>query len=458
MSRRATPTTAGRTAPHLLYVAWGYPPCRGSGVYRAWATANAFAAAGWRVTVITAPRETFLYTGGIDASLESSIDPRITVVRVPFGDPRFTNDLSEWGWWRAHNPELWAAANGRFSTASFPEPKYGGWRWGISRAARLIHREDPVDLVIGTANPHVDFIPGHVLHKEHGVPYVMDYRDAWQLDVFTGARMSAPESKAARWERTLMENAHAVWFVNAPIRDWHAELYPEQADRMHVVANGYDADVDVDPPADRARSGGGLVLGYVGTLTAAVPLDILVDGWALARERSPILAASRIELWGHLDHLGTPSPSLVRAMASFEGNDISYHGSVEKGRIGELYRRFDALLLILGTGRYVTSGKVYEYLSTGLPVTSVHDPANAASDVLRGAPQWFPAAALTAADIADALERTADAATRWDAVALAAARSFGTRFRRDAQLADQIDALTGVASGDDRASRRGVAR
>ena len=109
------------------------------------------------MTVITAPRETFLYTGGIDASLEATIDPRIEIVRVPFTDPRFTNDLREWSGWRARNPELWAGAHGAFATRSFPEPKYGSWRWGIAAAARRIHRRSPVDLVLGTGDHNIDF-------------------------------------------------------------------------------------------------------------------------------------------------------------------------------------------------------------------------------------------------------------------------------------------------------------
>src|SRR5690606_38996916 len=116
------------------------------------------------------------------------------------------------------------------------------------------------------------------------------------------------------------------------------------------------------------------VFGYLGTISPAVPLDRLVEGWRLARERSELLTASTIELWGHLDHSGTPNETVSRIMASFEANDISYHGPVSKQDIGDVYSRFDALLLILGTGRYVTSGKVYEYAATGLPIVSVHDP------------------------------------------------------------------------------------
>jgi len=83
---------------------------------------------------------------------------------------------------------------------------------------------------------------------------------------------------------------------------------------------------------------------------------------------------------------------------------------VSKTRVSEVYAASDALLLVLGTGRYVTSGKVFEYLSTGLPIISVHDPGNAVSDVLTGYPLWFPAADLSPEGVAAALEAGARAA------------------------------------------------
>jgi len=53
---------------------------------------------------------------------------------------------------------------------------------------------------------------------------------------------------------------------------------------------------------------------------------------------------------------------------------VSYAGPVSKTRVREVYARFDVCLLVLGTGRYVSSGKVFEYLPTGLPVVSVPRP------------------------------------------------------------------------------------
>ena len=61
-------------------------------------------------------------------------------------------------------------------------------------------------------------------------------------------------------------------------------------------------------------------------------------------------------------------------------------------------------------GRYVTSGKVFEYAASALPIVSVHDPGNAASDVLRDYPLWFPVADLEPESIAAAVEAAADAA------------------------------------------------
>lgn len=424
--------------PHLLYVAWGYPPCRGSGVYRAWATANAFAAAGWDVTVLTVPREVFTMSTGVDESLERTIDPRIDIVRVPFDSAAFQNDLRRWPWLRATAPELWNVVNARREQRTFPERTYGSWRPALEEAALKVHRRRPIDLVLGTANPHVDFTPGLRLHREHQVPYVMDYRDAWQLDVFSGSRLTPPDGEVARWEKDLVENAHAVWFVNEPILHWHADLYPAQADRFRVVANGYDS----APPPGQESAADALVFGYLGTISSAVPVDRLVEGWKLARTRSATVAASKIELWGHLNHVGTPNEAISRQLAGFAENGISYLGPVPKHEVGEVYSRFDALLLVLGTGRYVTSGKVFEYASTGLPIVSVHDPGNAASDVLRDAPAWYPVSDIGSPEaIADALIAAAERSLSQTSEERDAARSWAEQFQRARQLDPQIHAL-----------------
>lgn len=437
--------------PHLLYVAWGYPPSRGSGVYRAWATANAFAAAGWDVTVLTVPREVFEMSTGVDLTLEARVDPSIRIVRIPFHSGAFTNDLRDWSWLRAHTPEVWNVLQARREQRSFPERAYGGWRPALEEAAVRIHRDHPVDLTIGTANPNVDFVPGYILSTEFGVPAVMDHRDAWSVDIYSGRRTVDPGSRAGAWERKLIGDAAEVWFVNQPIRDWYAQQYPDAAARFLVVENGYDEEL-VFPPRSRP-DGEGLTFGYIGTISAAVPMQELVSGWALARRRSALVRAARMDLYGYLNHLGVPGANMVRSMDEFAENGIRYLGPVGRGEIARTYATFDALVLTFGAGRFITGGKVYEYASTGLPIISVHDPENETSRTLAEYPGWRGVSAMTAEAIADAFIATAEDAQKRSEADQRDARAFAARYSRTAQLAPRIQSWTSRVNTQPRDAR-----
>ncbi|WP_336645106.1 glycosyltransferase [Microbacterium sp. USHLN186] len=428
--------------PHLLYTAWSFPPSRAGGVYRAIATVNAFAAAGWDVTVLTVPEELFRMSTGVDAQLAAQVDPSIRVVRKDPDVPAFRNDIGAWSAARARFPELFKLADLRKDFRHFPEPNYGRWRPGLEAMAADVHRRHPVDLAVGTANPHVDFVPGWHLNRTHGVPYVMDYRDAWQLDVFSGRRLPTATPGVRRWERRLMERAREIWFVNDAIRAWHAGVHPAFEERMRTVANGFDQYGEPLQVPVRAERGQGLVFGYIGTITPNVPLDVLLDGWRRARAVEPALTGSRLVLRGYLGHFGAVDARAAARIDAAAADGVSYDGPVGKSEIARAYRGFDALVLALGTGRYVTSGKVYEYAATGIPVVSVHDPGNAATEVMQDSPAWVPARSLNASAVAEAFAAAARLAAAQTPEQRRSAQEWGERYSRRAQLAPRIEALT----------------
>jgi len=424
--------------PHVLYVAWGFPPCRSGGVYRAMATANAFARDGWDVTVLTIERDLWERRTGADPALEERVDPRIRVERIPFDWPVLEDDLSRWPALRVLAPRAWVKARTTLDRLPFPEKVYGPWRRHLERAAERVHAEHPVDLVVATTNPHVAITAALRLAERHDIPYVVDYRDAWSLDVFSGRRLHPEGSRVHGWERRALEGAQEVWFVNEPIRQWHREAYSAAAERMHVVANGYD-----EPAAevDGRRPGTPLRFTYVGTISAKVPVPELVAGWRRGREQEPLLVDAVADLYGYLGFYGAAHPELTAALSSGAEVGVRYRGPVSKTRVGEVYAASDALLLVLGTGRYVTSGKVFEYMATGLPIISVHDPGNAVSEVLTGYPLWFPASDLSPDGIAAALGEGARRAAALEPAARAAARTFAERYSREHQLRPRIAAL-----------------
>jgi glycosyltransferase involved in cell wall biosynthesis len=433
-------------SPHLLYVAWGFPPARSGGVYRALATANAFARSGWRVTVLTADRETFERHTGTDPGLEDQVDSRIRVVRVPFAWPLQEQDRSRWPVLRRRFPRVWRRARIAADRIPFPETVYGPWRTPLARAAIGIHEEHPVDLVVASANPNVDFTAAHALHRHSAVPYVLDYRDAWLLDVFDGHQIHTDRSRAARWEKRLVGSAAEVWFVNAPIRDWHATRYPEAADRMHVVANGFDPEFAPDGSRGGRRRGGPLRFGYIGTVSAKVPVAEFLEGWRAARRRCPELADATATVYGHLGFYAEQSPRLRELLTGYSDDGVSYGGPVSKTAVAATYADLDALLLILGTGRYVTSGKVYEYMASGLPIVSVHHPDNAASTVLDGYPAWFAVADLSTDEIAARLCDAARVATEASPDRRSRCVEFAAQYVRDRQLMPRVEALRAVVT------------
>lgn len=388
----------GARAPHLVYIAWGYPPARGSGVYRAVATSNAFAAAGWRVTVVTADKESFAKYTASDTKLEGLIDPRVSVVRVPYTRPYLENDVRDWSRIRMELPLVWGMVSSALDEVDFPEKKYARWFRPVVKTVRAIHRTNPVDLVIGTANPQVDAAAAAALHPE--VPYIVDYRDAWVLDVFTGERLHSKHSRQAKWERRLFEGAQEIWFVNEPIRDWHATEYPQVREKMWVVPNGSDlASTPAGQP--RERRGGPVTFVYLGTITPNVPIAEFGEGWQLARAQIP---DAEVHLFGHLGFFEkVKSEEQVLVDRLIAGGGVQFHGAVSKTEVDRAYAGADVLLLMIGGGRYVTSGKLYEYIATGLPIVSVHAPESAASTVLRDYPLWFPSKSLQPGDVADAL-------------------------------------------------------
>lgn len=433
------------SAPHLIYLAWGFPPAAKSCTYRMLATANSFVRAGWDVTVITLTEDAWRHEQGLDTSLLELVDPRIEIRRVPFLREDLATDVRYYDQRRAEQPVQWLKELRRDDTELFPEVVYGRWRDDAVAAVRAAHADKPADLFLTSATPYTFFAPALDLWQQSGVPYVLDYRDSWAIDILKDKPGFAPDSPQAVFETELLSHATEAWFVNAEIRDAYAAIYPDDKSSFHVVRNGSDEatgtdqlDIHIPTPEE------GLTFGYLGTVTFDVKrMQALCDGWRLAGQRSDVIARSRLEFRGYM---GTGSARGHTAQAEIiqRGSDvgISYKGAVPKAETAAVYGSWDVLVLCLVGGRFVTSGKVYDYMSTGLPVLSVHDWEHAAVEVLSGYPLWVRNHGVEADDIADAFIAAAERACSASVSEHESAREFSRRYERYAQLRPAVERLS----------------
>ncbi|WP_346959683.1 glycosyltransferase [uncultured Arthrobacter sp.] len=425
--------------PHLLYIAFAFPPSTASSVYRCTAVANAFAEDGWDVTVLTLDRNIWSEISGVDQKLADSVDPRIRVVQVDDGgsEEPARGDLRRFSRLRIEAPYLWKEVARRRGRKDFPEDFHGAWLAPASAAARSIHAEKPVDLVMASAGPYVSFGVARCLE---GVPYIMDYRDAWAFNTFSEASKYTPDSKQGRFEAEYLCNAAQVWFVNGPIRDEYARRYPDAADKMRVVENGFDPQPGHGQPPPRQTTTP--TFGYLGTLLyERMPTQEFLDGWRQASTGEGSSGKLHAVFRGKMSSSGAASAEVLRAFADVEAFGLRHLGPISKRDVAKFYNRLDALVLLLPSGKYVTGGKTAEYLATGLPIVSVHDLGIAATYQLKDYPLWFPAKDLTPESIAAALQACADALAHPDSAAWQAAWEYGQQFARSAILAPVISDL-----------------
>src|SRR5665647_1019747 len=176
--RRLDMTGAVTRGLHVLYVAWGFPPHVGPGVSRSLATVAELVRQGHRVTVLTADLATFDVVFGGDRSLLDEIPQAVRVARVAMAAEPRDPLLNRWSAGRIEDPKVWATKVAKEQVRAFPEEVYGTWQPRAEAVAHRIHELDPVDLVIATGDPYVDFSVALRLHVDHGVPFVLDDRDS----------------------------------------------------------------------------------------------------------------------------------------------------------------------------------------------------------------------------------------------------------------------------------------
>ncbi|WP_091561463.1 glycosyltransferase [Micromonospora pattaloongensis] len=430
----------GGERPHVIYLAIGFPPAAKSCAYRMRETANQFCALGWDVTVITICDEAWEREYGLDHTLSESVDPRVNVVKLPLIRQDLETDIRAFSESRALNPGGWISELRKREQKVFPEPVFGGWRFALEKAIVKVHRDHPADLLVTSCAPYVNLAATWKLWEEHKVPYVIDFRDGWSVDVIGGGEAFARESVSGRWESRVLEQAIAVWCVNDPIAGFYRDRYPHLADRVHVVRNGYDED---SLPAISGRApdpAAGLTFGYLGSVNFPPDfLDAVLTGWRIARAEDPLLARSRFEVRGHIGagpmREANRHMDLLKAAAP---DNVTFGGPVPKSSLAATYGSWDALVLMLVGGRFVTSGKVYEFMATGLPIVSAHDVDHDASNVLAGHPLWTGAVGLEPQRLALSFIEAGRMAVKATEADRAEARTLARRFARPAVLAPAV--------------------
>ena len=212
----------GERVPHILVVAYLFPPSDAINVRRPSAFRNAFDALGVRTTVL-AQRD---FRGASDDDVRG-------VIRAGDLRTRIATQYQSLTGYRAEpldvrtRPRWWT----RYIV---PDVSAVSWMPDALRHLRRLLRNDRPDGVFTTSPPESAHLLGAVARRA-GVPWIADFRDGWMFD--------PPNPRPAltrldtRLERWVVRSADIVTAINEPIADDFRRRFGARS--VHV-SNGFD--------------------------------------------------------------------------------------------------------------------------------------------------------------------------------------------------------------------------
>lgn len=277
----------------------------------------------------------------------------------------------------------------------------------MRRIARNIVAAQPNMTVITSGPPHSAHLVGSWLKKNFPtVQWVVDYRDSWNATSLFRKRNSLLQKLNERFERRVLTRCDHFTYISIPMLN-KAQLLSgvSLAAKSQLIANGFDTNLleifrNIKPQAGPMR------LGYFGAID---------DGKDSYRNPACIFDAiySLPKLAIHLELYG--SIQISAAWQAKLGDRLVVGPRLSHQKALEKMACMDALLLLHthedGADEVVT-GKVFEYVASGLPILSI-GPANmAVNELLSDDTSAFSAEHTNQRAIAELLMQLVDCKTR----------------------------------------------
>lgn len=334
--------------PDLLLVTYHFPPSAASGAFRMLGFARHLPKFGWRTVVVAPPS---MPTEPVDGGLRNSVPADTPIHHAAYPQGWASRPLRRLAPRAVWLPPAWFACVGAI-------------------------KEHKPRAVLTSGPPHVVHLLGLLVKRRYGLPWLADFRDPW----VAGSREAGDPPWRDWWARPMepavMREADTL-IVNAPrAREVLQRAYPEHADKIAVVTNGFDPE-DFAVLEPHAGPHDALRIVHTGELYASRdPRPVLDAVQELAADATrPV----QLRIVGRAGDLPFDLPTEVRKRG-LEAN-VVVTGQVPHAESLRELRAADILLILDTPGR--TAGvpaKLYEYLGAGRPILAL---AEQNSDVAR---------------------------------------------------------------------------
>jgi glycosyltransferase involved in cell wall biosynthesis len=366
-SRRHKIVSIQRKLKRVLMVAFHFPPYAGSsGVQRALRFVQYLPDFGWEATVLSANARAYECTSD---DLLAAV-PAQTHVERAF----------------ALNAAKHLSIRGRYLGITAVPDRWASWRFqGVRSGLHLVEKFKP-DVIWSTYPIPTAHAIARALHVATGLPWIAEFRDPMAQNGYPADRTLWKSFK--RIEEQTLKHAHFDVFTTSGAARMYAERYPDVAQRIRVIENGFDED-SFAGLTDAAHTSEPLSRGAI---------TLLHSGVVYPSERDPQHLFQALRLLADAGRI-TPARLRVRLRATAHDEvlrlQLSHHGVADfvellpaipySEALQEMLRADGLLVMQAAHCDEQIPAKLYEYLRAGRPIVGLTSPQGSTARTLRAA-------------------------------------------------------------------------
>ena len=363
----------------VLIISYYWPPAGGSGVQRWMYFAKHLKQLGWSPHVLTVTPKKASYAV-LDSSLEQEVID-IPVSRTQTAEPLRWYSLLTTASKHKGIPQGEVKTKGLLEKlAAFVRGNFfipdarKGWRYFAFDQAKKLFEEKKFSFVITTGPPHSAHWIGHQLKKAFSVQWIADFRDPWTTLFYNSQlfRMQWAKEKDLREETAILLNADRV--LTTVGGAFHEELKSKAPQQLfYALPNGYDSDLLRSTPKTPQKI---FHIVYTGLLTENQAYDSLVNALKKVQHRHSIQLSLAGKIGQNtIEYFSNELPHI----------NITHHGYLPHDQAVALMKSGDLLLnfIFKGADKTMISGKLLEYIATGVPILCIGDPESEAAHFLQ---------------------------------------------------------------------------
>ncbi|MFP6855379.1 MAG: glycosyltransferase, partial [Opitutales bacterium] len=270
--------------------------------------------------------------------------------------------------WKDKNPQaspilrkcLWWLCERLPDKAMIPDTRSGWVPHAIAEGLRL-HRKQPYDLILTNSPPHSSHAIGLALKKLTGLPWVADFKDGWMEDPFRPRRSEWRNALESLMERSVAQQADHLVTISDPLADYFSTL---SANPVTVIPNGYDEEDFASLSSVKTDR---FTIGYFGSIFG----DRDPTNFLRGMKESLSKVAGRNP---RLLFVGPVETHARNKINSFPELDVEIIPYLPHRECLTLMKNCHALLTLVGSdpkNKGVLTGKIFEYLRSGVPIISL---------------------------------------------------------------------------------------